>query len=240
MRPSRLTSARDHPSGSPVRVISHPSLTPSGSCGFKVGSGSADEREVVQITSVMKRLLGTPGPRRRLHAGRAHHRDGDPRDRAGSAELELRQRHGPTGEPDPARAGVRECEGGAAATPARRPLRGRRDVRRAERLRRLHVDTDGVERPEPRRLVPRRDPRGCRLVRRSVVHDPIPWLDDTIRSLSIPRDESHRLRRRHRLDVRDQLPRRAAGRLADELGCRRELWERHPDELGRKPLADGR
>ena len=46
----------------------------------------------------------------------------------------------------------------------------RRDVRRAERLRRLHGDDDGVERPEPRRLVPRRHPGRGRLVRRSVVH----------------------------------------------------------------------
>ena len=90
----------------------------------------------------------------------------------------------------------------------------------------------------PARLVPRRHSRGCRLVRRSVVHGSLPGLDDAIRPLSIPRDESHRLRRRLRLDVRDELPCRAAGRLADELGCRRELRERHADELGRQPLAD--
>ena len=67
---------------------------------------------------------------------------------------------------------------------------------------------------------------------------PLCGLDDAIRSLSIPRDESNRLRRRHRLDVRDQLPRRAARCLADELGGRRELRERYADELGRQPLAD--
>ena len=90
----------------------------------------------------------------------------------------------------------------------------------------------------PGGLVPGRHPGRRRLVRRSVVHGPVCRLDDAIRPLSIPRDESHRLRRRHRLDVRDQLPRRAARRLADELGCRRELWERYADELGREPLAD--
>ncbi len=142
------------------------------------------------------------------------------------------------GEPDSARTGLRECEGGAAATSARRPLRERRDVRRAEFIRWLHVDADGVERPEPCGLVPGRHPRGRRLVRRSVVHGPLRGLDDAIRPLPIPRDESHRLRRRHRLDVRDELPGRAAGRLADELGCRRELRERYADELGREPLAD--
>ena len=83
---------------------------------------------------------------------------------------ELCQRHGPAGEPDAARTGLRECQGGAAENAARHPLRKRGDIRRAECIRWLHVDADGVERPEPRGLVPRRHPGRCRLVRRSVVH----------------------------------------------------------------------
>ena len=85
---------------------------------------------------------------------------------------------------------------------ARRPLRKRGDVRRAEHVRRLHVDADGVERQSPGGWCPAVIPAGA-------ASSGVQWCTVRTRArrrdstLSIPRHESHRLRRRHRLDVRD-------------------------------------
>ena len=196
MRPSRLTSAGAHPFESPGRVIWPDAVHP-GRRWFKFSAWSADELEVVQIASVMRKL----------------------RDRLGRDDgytlVELITVMAILG------IVLAPLSSSFASGMVHQASQTRREQAYANArvaLQRLRLDVHcasavtSVEQnayggftltltesndQSPGGLVPRRHPRGRRLVRRSVVHGSLRGLDDAIRPLPIPRDESHRLRRRH-------------------------------------------